>query len=208
MYEKPPIPGESFCKLDCIGAIEITKSYPRSRLKQNINIFIFCNVTSSSISKLIPLIITKALQGKELPVYGDGKQIRDWLYVEDHACALTLVAKNGKVGETYNIGGHNEKENIEVVNEICSILDELVPSSFEDIQSYSELIRHVEDRAGHDVRYAIDATKIHNDLNWLPNETFESGLKKTVHWYLKNLDWLESDNNQSYKGQRLGVIEL
>jgi dTDP-glucose 4,6-dehydratase len=157
--------------------------------------------------KLIPLIIMKALQGKELPIYGDGKQIRDWLYVEDHARALAHVAIHGKVGETYNIGGHNEKQNIEVVKEICSILDQLVPSSFEGVKYYSELINYVGDRAGHDVRYAIDATKIHQDLKWLPNETFESGLKKTVQWYLNNFAWLETDNNKSYKGQRLGVVQ-
>ena len=157
--------------------------------------------------KLIPLIIMKALQGKELPVYGDGKQIRDWLYVDDHARALTHVALKGKIGETYNIGGHNEMQNIQVVKEICLILDQLVPSNFEGIKLYSQLITHVGDRAGHDVRYAIDASKIANELNWLPDETFASGIKKTVQWYLDNTDWLHNVKNTGYKGERLGVIK-
>jgi len=157
--------------------------------------------------KLIPLIIMKALQGKELPVYGDGKQIRDWLYVDDHARALMHVALEGKIGETYNIGGHNEKQNIQVVKEICMILDKLAPSNFEGIKHYSQLITYVGDRAGHDIRYAIDASKIANELNWFPDETFTSGIKKTVHWYLDNTNWLKNVKSKGYEGQRLGVIK-
>lgn len=137
--------------------------------------------------KLIPLMILNALQGKPLPVYGKGDQIRDWLYVEDHARALLLVAMQGKVGETYNIGGHNEKQNIEVVKSICAILDELKPQA----ESYANLITHVADRPGHDRRYAIDAGKMQNELGWTPEESFESGLRKTVRWYLNNLDWCQ-----------------
>ncbi|MBD3777500.1 MAG: dTDP-glucose 4,6-dehydratase, partial [Thiotrichales bacterium] len=137
--------------------------------------------------KLIPLMILNALQGKPLPVYGKGDQIRDWLYVEDHARALLLVAMQGKVGETYNIGGHNEKQNIEVVKSICAILDELKPQG----ESYAKLITHVADRPGHDRRYAIDAGKMQNELGWTPDESFESGLRKTVRWYLNNLDWCQ-----------------
>ena len=139
--------------------------------------------------KLIPLVILNALEGKELPIYGNGKQVRDWLYVDDHAKALLHVALNGKIGETYNIGGHNEIQNIEVVKIICDILDELAPSKLDGITKYEQLITHVSDRAGHDLRYAIDATKIKNELNWTPTETFATGIKKTVEWYLKNRDW-------------------
>lgn len=135
--------------------------------------------------KLIPLMILNALASKTLPVYGDGKQIRDWLYVEDHARALVLVAQQGEVGETYNIGGHNEKQNIEVVTTLCELLDELKPAE----ASYKQLITYVQDRPGHDVRYAIDAGKIDKELGWHPIETFESGLRKTVLWYLDNSQW-------------------
>ena len=139
--------------------------------------------------KLIPLVILNALEGKELPIYGNGKQVGDWLYVDDHAKALLHVALNGKIGETYNIGGHNEIQNIEVVKIICDILDELAPSKLDGITKYEQLITHVSDRAGHDLRYAIDATKIKNELNWTPTETFATGIKKTVEWFLKNRDW-------------------
>ncbi len=138
--------------------------------------------------KLIPLIILNALKGKNLPVYGDGKQIRDWLYVEDHAKALAHVALEGRVGETYNIGGQNELENIEVVETICEILEDLKPNKLNSIKRYKDLITYVDDRSGHDRRYAIDNTKISNELNWKPNETFQSGIKKTISWYLKNKD--------------------
>lgn len=150
--------------------------------------------------KLIPLVILNALEGKPLPVYGKGNQIRDWLYVEDHARALMLVATNGKVGETYNIGGHNEKQNIEVVDTICSILDEVKPK---DTQ-YSEQIKFVADRPGHDMRYAIDASKIQRELGWAPQETFESGIRKTVQWYLNNLAWCQHVQDGSYQRERLG----
>lgn len=158
--------------------------------------------------KLIPLVITKALEGNNLPIYGDGKQVRDWLYVEDHARALLEVATKGKVGETYNIGGHNEKQNIQVVQEVCSILDELLPSKLDGIRYYHQLIQHVNDRSGHDVRYAIDASKIARDLNWTPMETFSSGIKKTVQWYLQNSEWIENVTSGNYKGERLGEIRL
>lgn len=153
--------------------------------------------------KLIPLVILNALEGKPLPVYGDGKQIRDWLYVEDHARALYLVATTAKVGETYNIGGHNEKQNIEVVKEICQILDNLKPR--EDGDKYESLITFVKDRPGHDLRYAIDASKISKELNWQPQETFESGIQKTVEWYLNNLEWCQHVQDGSYQRERLGV---
>jgi len=156
--------------------------------------------------KLIPLIILNALEGKDLPIYGNGKQIRDWLYVDDHARALLHVALTGEVGETYNIGGHNEMQNIDVVRTVCSILDKLVPSKLEGIRLYEELITYVGDRAGHDVRYAIDATKIANELDWVPDETFESGIKKTVQWYLDNTTWCKNVQDGSYMGERLGVI--
>ncbi|MER5060097.1 dTDP-glucose 4,6-dehydratase [Providencia stuartii] len=155
--------------------------------------------------KLIPLMILNALEGKPLPVYGNGQQIRDWLYVEDHARALYKVVTEGKVGETYNIGGHNEKANIDVVKTICNILEELVPNKPNNIQSYSDLITYVTDRPGHDLRYAIDATKIKNELNWVPAETFETGLRKTVEWYLSNSKWCESVQNNKYNRERLGA---
>jgi dTDP-glucose 4,6-dehydratase len=157
--------------------------------------------------KLIPLIILNALEGKDLPIYGDGKQIRDWLYVDDHARALLQVLLTGKIGETYNIGGHNELQNIDVVKTVCGILDQLVPSKPNDIDKYEQLITYVDDRAGHDVRYAIDATKISNKLNWRPDETFVTGIKKTIQWYLDNKTWCENVKDGSYKGERLGVVK-
>jgi dTDP-glucose 4,6-dehydratase len=154
--------------------------------------------------KLIPLIILHALDGKELPVYGDGLQIRDWLYVEDHARALYLVATKGTPGETYNIGGHNEKTNIEVVRSICALLDARRPRP--DGRSYADQIVHVKDRPGHDTRYAIDPSKIGRELGWKPRETFESGIRKTVDWYLAHRDdWCAHVLNGSYKMERLGA---
>lgn len=149
--------------------------------------------------KLIPLTILNALKGKPLPIYGDGKQIRDWLFVEDHARALLLVATTGKTGETYNIGGHNEKQNIEVVKTICKHLEELAPDKPKDISMYTDLITYVTDRAGHDVRYAIDASKIEKELGWKPEETFNSGLRKTVQWYLDHPSWWQSILDGSYQ---------
>lgn len=157
--------------------------------------------------KLIPLMILNALEGKSLPVYGDGRQIRDWLYVEDHARALYKVVREGLVGETYNIGGHNEKANIEVVKTICTLLEELVPNKPNGVKEYADLITYVSDRPGHDVRYAIDATKIERELGWKPEETFDSGIRKTVEWYLENKIWWSRVLDGSYAGERLGVIE-
>ena len=153
--------------------------------------------------KLIPLVILNALDGKPLPVYGNGQQIRDWLFVEDHARALYKVVTEGVVGETYNIGGHNEKQNIEVVKTICKILDELHPQA--NMQPYADLITFVQDRPGHDLRYAIDATKIAKELGWVPEETFETGIRKTVLWYLENLEWCRRVQDGSYQRERLGV---
>ena len=155
--------------------------------------------------KLIPHVILNALEGKSLPIYGDGKQIRDWLYVEDHVLALMKVVEGGKIGETYNIGGNNEIQNINVVKEICNILDELISNKLNGINSFSELITYVEDRPGHDVRYAINANKIKRDLGWKPKESFESGIRKTVEWYLNNMTWSENIQNGNYKLERLGV---
>ena len=154
--------------------------------------------------KLIPLIILNALEGKPLPIYGNGKQVRDWLYVEDHARALVRVVDEGKVGETYNIGGNNEKQNVEVVKTLCAILDEKVIEKPNGISSFAELITYVTDRPGHDLRYAIDASKINNDLEWEPAETFESGIAKTVDWYLDNSDWCNRVQDGSYQRERLG----
>ncbi|PMR78120.1 dTDP-glucose 4,6-dehydratase [Halomonas urumqiensis] len=155
--------------------------------------------------KLIPLMILNALAGKPLPVYGDGQQIRDWLYVEDHARALIKVACEGNVGETYNIGGHNEKTNLEVVEAICTLVDELRPDSSSFQLPASSLITFVTDRPGHDHRYAIDAGKIERELGWVPQETFETGLRKTVEWYLANESWWKRVQDGSYQGQRLGT---
>ncbi|WP_214455853.1 dTDP-glucose 4,6-dehydratase [Klebsiella quasipneumoniae] len=155
--------------------------------------------------KLIPLTILNALAGKPLPVYGNGEQIRDWLYVEDHARALYKVATEGKSGETYNIGGHNERKNIDVVRTICAILDKVVAQKPGNITHFADLITFVTDRPGHDLRYAIDATKIQRDLGWVPQETFESGIEKTVHWYLNNQTWWQRVLDGSYAGERLGL---
>ncbi|MDO9519812.1 MAG: dTDP-glucose 4,6-dehydratase [Pseudohongiella sp.] len=153
--------------------------------------------------KLIPHIILKAIQGQPLPVYGDGRQIRDWLYVEDHARALHKVVREGVVGETYNIGGHNEKQNIDVVQAICALLDELHPQS--PVLPHSRLITFVKDRPGHDLRYAIDAGKIQQKLGWVPEESFETGLRKTVVWYLENCQWWQRVLSGEYQLQRLGA---
>ncbi|HFQ5017118.1 TPA: dTDP-glucose 4,6-dehydratase [Vibrio vulnificus] len=157
--------------------------------------------------KLIPLMILNALDGKPLPVYGDGMQIRDWLFVEDHARALYKVVTEGEIGETYNIGGHNEKANIEVVKTICDLLEELRPNKPAGVESYESLITYVKDRPGHDVRYAIDATKIAQELNWTPEDTFDSGIRKTVEWYLNNLQWWQRVLDGSYSLERLGAGE-
>ncbi|KGR34521.1 dTDP-glucose 4,6-dehydratase [Vibrio campbellii] len=154
--------------------------------------------------KLIPLIILNALKGSPLPVYGDGMQVRDWLFVEDHAKALYKVVTEGVIGETYNIGGHNEKANIDVVKSICELLEELVPNKPEGISHYQDLITYVKDRPGHDVRYAIDASKIERELGWTPEETFETGLRKTVEWYLAHKEWWQRVLDGSYSLERLG----
>ena len=155
--------------------------------------------------KLIPLVILNVLDGKALPIYGDGQQIRDWLFVEDHARALYKVVTEGQIGETYNIGGHNEKTNLDVVLTICSLLDELVPNKPEGVVNYKDLITYVTDRPGHDVRYAIDASKIERELNWKPEETFDTGIRKTVEWYLNNKVWWSRVLDGSYAGERLGI---
>lgn len=151
--------------------------------------------------KLIPLMILNALSGKALPVYGNGQQIRDWLFVEDHARALVLVAQQGKIGDTYNIGGHNEQANIEVVQSLCALLEELAPEKPAGVRHYADLITFVTDRPGHDVRYAIDASKIQAELGWTPVETFASGLRKTVLWYLQHRDWWQAIIDGSYQSQ-------
>lgn len=155
--------------------------------------------------KLIPLVILNALKGKPLPVYGKGNQVRDWLYVEDHARALVLTATRGKVGQSYNIGGHNERKNIDVVQTICDILESMAPNKPNGIARYSDLITFVADRPGHDLRYAIDAGKIFKELGWRPQETFESGIKKTVRWYIDNQAWCNAVLDGSYQLQRLGT---
>jgi len=153
--------------------------------------------------KLIPLMIHNALKGKPLPVYGDGKQIRDWLFVEDHCKAILQVLEKGEIGQVYNIGGHSEKSNLEVVQTLCHILDELLPNS--KFRPHQDLIQFVKDRPGHDRRYAIDATKIQTELEWKPKESFETGLRKTVHWYLSNEEWINRVMSGAYKGTRLGL---
>ena len=172
--------------------------------------------------KLIPLIILNALDRKPLPVYGSGQNIRDWLYIEDHVSALYNVVNEGKIGETYNIGSNNEKTNIEVVNTICEILDQLMPLKFEGkkndhkifnpqssikpVKSYKDLITFVNDRPGHDFRYAMDASKIKKKLNWTPNHSFKTGLKKTIEWYLNNLNWCKNIEDKNYQRERLGLL--
>lgn len=153
--------------------------------------------------KLIPLVIINAIEGKPLPIYGKGENIRDWLYVDDHAAALLLVAKEGIVGESYNIGGSNERSNIEVVRAICDLMNELYPAK----KNYHDLIQFVADRPGHDLRYAIDGTKIKSTLGWRAQESFETGLRKTVMWYLKNSPWWIDVRSGKYKGERLGIIK-
>lgn len=155
--------------------------------------------------KLIPHIILNAIHGKSLPVYGDGSQIRDWLYVEDHAEALFKVITEGEIGETYNIGGHNEITNLEVVERICDLLEELAPDKPRSVRKYRDLITFVEDRPGHDKRYAVDASKIQKELGWMPKETFETGLRKTVQWYLDNPKWWKRVLSGDYRLKRIGV---
>ena len=157
--------------------------------------------------KLIPLMILNALVGKPLPVYGNGMQVRDWLFVEDHARALYTVITQGKAGETYNIGGHNEQTNLKVVETICTLLEELMPQKPSGVTAYRDLITFVEDRPGHDARYAIDAAKIGRELGWKPQETFESGLRKTVAWYLDNRGWWQHILDGSYRLERLGAAK-
>ena len=155
--------------------------------------------------KLIPHVILNAIEGKRLPIYGDGKQIRDWLYVEDHARALIKVIEEAEAGQTYNIGGNNEKTNLEVVETICDILEDLKIKKPKNLNKFKDLIEFIQDRPGHDRRYAIDATKISKDLNWVPKETFETGLRKTVIWYLNNEDWWREVLSGNYKLERLGL---
>ena len=154
--------------------------------------------------KLIPHMILNAIHGKPLPIYGDGLQIRDWLYVGDHAKALIEVLSRGEIGETYNIGGHNEKTNLEVVELICSLLEELAPDKPSGLARYRDLITFVKDRPGHDLRYAIDASKIERELGWVPSESFETGLRRTVQWYLDNRQWWRRVLSGAYRLERLG----
>ena len=149
-------------------------------------------------------MILNALEGKSLPVYGKGENVRDWLYVEDHARALLRVLEEGRVGQTYNIGGHNEKQNIEVVHTICDLLEELAPAKPQGVTDYRDLITYVADRPGHDLRYSIDASKVQQELGWSPQETFETGIRKTVQWYLGNLEWCQRVQDGCYQRERLG----
>jgi len=153
--------------------------------------------------KLIPLMILNCLEHKPLPVYGKGLNVRDWLYVRDHCDAINTIIRKGRLGETYNVGGNNEMSNIEIVNTICSLLDEMTPS--DRLGSYKELITYVQDRPGHDLRYAIDASKIQNELGWSPRETFATGIRKTVAWYLEHRDWWQDIQSKKYQQQRLGL---
>jgi len=155
--------------------------------------------------KLIPLMILNALKGKPLPVYGDGQQVRDWLFVDDHARALVAVFERGAVGRTYNIGGHNERKNLDMVKLLCALLDELAPEQRGPLDHYEDLVTFVTDRPGHDQRYAIDARRIEAELGWRPRETVESGMRKTVEWYLENAEWCQHVADGSYQGQRLGT---
>ena len=156
--------------------------------------------------KLIPLMIMNCLNDKALPIYGNGENIRDWLFVEDHCSALSLIIQDGKIGETYNIGGSNEVSNKDIVLKICSIMDKIKPRS--NSSSYKELITYVKDRPGHDFRYAIDSSKIRNELKWKPIQSFESGLKKTIEWYLANENWLREIQKNHYNQERLGLSGL
>ena len=155
--------------------------------------------------KLIPVVILKALQGESIPVYGKGKNVRDWLYVDDHVKALIKVFFEGKIGEIYNIGGHCERTNIEMVHTICDTLDQLVPK--ENSTGYREQSTYVPDRPGHDYRYAIDASKIKKELNWIPEESIESGIEKTIKWYLNNMNWVEAVTENTYNLERLGIVK-
>ncbi|MDT4872573.1 dTDP-glucose 4,6-dehydratase 2 [compost metagenome] len=150
-------------------------------------------------------MILNALEGKPLPVYGNGQQVRDWLFVEDHARALLEVVTRGQVGETYNIGGHNEQRNLAVVRAICGLLEELAPQKPTGVARFQDLVTFVKDRPGHDQRYAIDASKIERELGWTPQETFETGLRKTVQWYLDNMEWCRRVQDGSYQRERLGA---
>ena len=154
--------------------------------------------------KLIPLMILNCLAEESLPVYGTGENVRDWLYVDDHCEAIHTIIENGKIGETYNVGGNNEIKNIEIVKTICDILDQIKPS--ENLKSFKELIAFVKDRPGHDFRYAIDSSKLKNELNWQPKETFETGIKQTINWYLENQSWWQDIQNKTYQQERLGVL--
>ena len=158
--------------------------------------------------KLIPQVILSAIEGKELPVYGDGGQVRDWLFVMDHARALRCVAETGRIGETYNIGGRNEVTNLEVVGKICEILEECAPKKPRGVDGYQDLIRFVADRPGHDRRYAIDMSKIERELGWVPTESFETGLRKTVRWYLEHGDWWSRVIDGGYRLDRIGTREV
>ncbi len=155
--------------------------------------------------KLIPLMVLNCMEHKPLPVYGKGLNVRDWLYVTDHCEAINTIIKKGRIGETYNVGGHNEIKNIDIVNTICEILDEMEPSK--EVKSYKELITFVQDRPGHDMRYAIDASKIEKELGWVPKETFPSGIRKTIAWYLENRQWWKNIQDNSYQQERLGLIK-
>jgi len=182
----------AFIETNIIGTYQLLEASRSSNCSNNYGPYHFPE-------KLIPLMILNALQGKALPVYGNGQQIRDWLFVEDHARALYVVATQGVVGETYNIGGHNEKANLDVVHAICQLLEELAPNKPEGIQFYQDLITYVKDRPGHDVRYAIDASKIKAELGWVPEESFETGLRKTVEWYLSNTEWVQHVQSGEYQ---------
>ena len=154
--------------------------------------------------KLIPLMILNCLQEKPLPVYGTGENIRDWLFVDDHCDAIHTIIEKGEIGETYNVGGNNEIKNIDIVKTICNLLDNIRPS--ENLKSYQELITFVKDRPGHDLRYAIDSSKLQNKLGWSPKETFETGIRKTIEWYLENITWWQDIQNNTYQQERLGVL--
>ena len=197
----------AFIETNIVGTytlLEAARAYWNTLTEDKKSAFRFHHISTDEVYGDL-LTILNALAGKPLPVYGNGQQIRDWLYVEDHARALYCVATTGKVGETYNIGGHNERKNLDVVETICELLEELAPNKPHGVVHYRDLITFVADRPGHDLRYAIDASKIARELGWLPQETFESGMRKTVQWYLANESWWKQVQDGSYQGERLGL---